>query len=81
MCFNMPLFTGTLVTGLELVTHVLNESAAQRGDWDKAEFFVSLQPHPFTLHSDHTGLLSGSQLHQGLWVGPPKALGAPYFRV
>lgn len=32
MCFNMPLFTGTLVTGLELVTHVLNESAAQRGD-------------------------------------------------
>ena len=32
MCFNMPLFTGPLVTGLELVTHVLNESAAQRGD-------------------------------------------------
>ena len=28
---NMRLFTGPLVTPLELVTHVLNESAAQRG--------------------------------------------------
>ena len=47
MYFNMPLFIGTLVTGLELVTHVLNKSVAQRGDWDKADSFVSLQPHPF----------------------------------
>lgn len=59
---------GPFVTGLEPMTHVLNESAAQRGGWDKADFLYlsSLIPSLSALTAlGYFQILWVFQLHHG----------------